>query len=132
MPSQPVSLCSYKYISCVKRGAVSEWQTNMRFFLVGGGLFLFFEQVCLWERNQKEEVSFWASGPSPASTVVGFVAPHHRAAHQHLPPQKVSKTKSNFSICPIMTFEMGSSWSILFTGNSENVGRQSCRQREAL
>lgn len=27
-------------------------------------------QVCLWEGDQEEEVSFWASGPSPTSADV--------------------------------------------------------------
>lgn len=26
---------------------------------------LMLPQVCLWEGDQEEEVSFWASGPSP-------------------------------------------------------------------
>lgn len=46
-------------------------------------------QVCLWEGDQEEEVSFWAPGPSPAPADVWFVAPHHRPTYQHHAQKKV-------------------------------------------
>lgn len=38
-------------------------------------------QVCLWEGDQEEEVSFWPFGPSPASTDIWFHPTHHRPTY---------------------------------------------------
>lgn len=52
--------------------------------------YLISPQVRLRKGDQEEEVSLWASGASPASADVRFVAPHHRPAYQHHAPEKVS------------------------------------------
>lgn len=46
-------------------------------------------QVRLWEGNQEEEVSLWATGPSPSAADVRLLASHHGPSNQHRAPEKV-------------------------------------------
>lgn len=46
-------------------------------------------QVRLWEGNQEEEVSLWATGSSPSAADIRLLAAHHGPAHQHRAPEKV-------------------------------------------
>lgn len=64
-----------------------------------GSLFdLVSPQVRLREGDQEEEVSFRASGPSPAPADVRHVTSHHRPTYQHHTPEKVRvRTASLFS-----------------------------------
>ena len=54
-------------------------------------------QIRLREGDQEEEVSFRASGPSPASADNRFVAPHHRPTDQHHAPEKVRVRTASLS-----------------------------------
>lgn len=52
-------------------------------------MFFRVSQVRLWKGDQEEKVSFWASGSSPSTADVRFVAAHHRPTYQHHAPEKV-------------------------------------------